>query len=98
MPPSLRKPAVIAVLLLASVMLSIETADQGGPRTAAPASEHKSITVPPLPQTAPPAEPGPFAFSDVQRLASERAAKEYRTPPQNLPTSLANLTYDQYRD
>ena len=98
MPPSLRKPAVIAVLLLASVMLSIETADQGGPRTAAPASEHKSITVPPLPQTAPPAEPGPFAFSDVQRLASERAAKEYRAPPQNLPASLANLTYDQYRD
>jgi periplasmic glucans biosynthesis protein len=98
MPPSLRKPAVIAVLLLASVMLSIESADQGAPRTAPAASEHKSITVPPLPQTAPPAEPGPFAFSDVQRLASERAAKEYRAPPQNLPASLANLTYDQYRD
>jgi glucans biosynthesis protein len=98
MPPSLRKPAVIAALLLASVMLSIETADRGAPRTAAPTSEHKSITVPQLPQTAPPAEPGPFAFSDVQRLASERAAKEYRAPPQNLPTALANLTYDQYRD
>jgi hypothetical protein len=84
MPPSLRKPAVIAALLLASVMLSIETADQGAPRTAAPASEHKSITVPPLPQTAPPAEPGPFAFSDVQRLASERCR-------QGVPRAAAEL-------
>ncbi|MBV9725598.1 MAG: glucan biosynthesis protein [Gammaproteobacteria bacterium] len=90
---------MIAVLLLASVMLSIESADQGGaPRNPPAAAEHKSITVPPLPQTAPPAEPGPFAFSDVQRLAHDRAAKEYRAPPQNLPASLANLTYDQYRD
>ena len=78
MPPSLRKPAVIAALLLASVMLSIESADQGGATRGAPvAAEHKSITVPPLPQTAPPAEPGPFTFEDVQRLAHERAAREY---------------------
>ncbi len=98
MPPSLRKPAVIAVLLLASAMLSIESVDQGASRNAPAPLEHKSIVVPPLPQTAPPAEPGPFAFSDVQRLAHERAAHEYRAPPQNLPASLANLTYDQYRD
>ncbi len=98
MPPSLRKPAVIAVLLLASVMLSIESADQGASRNAAAPAEHKSIVVPPLPQTAPPVQPGPFTFSDVQRLAHERAAREYRSPPQNLPASLANLTYDQYRD
>jgi len=34
----------------------------------------------------------------VQQLARQRAAKEYRPGTQNLPTSLANLTYDQYRD
>ena len=100
MPPSLRKPAVIAVLLLASAMLSIESTDRGTgtPRNTQPAAEHKSVVVPPLPQTAPPAQPGPFAFADVQQLARERAAHDYRPPPQNLPASLANLTYDQYRD
>jgi periplasmic glucans biosynthesis protein len=98
MPPSLRKPAVIAVFLLASVMLSMNTADQGTPRNPPAASEHKSVVIPPLPQTAPPAEPGPFGYENVQQLARQRAAKEYRPGTQNLPTSLANLTYDQYRD
>jgi periplasmic glucans biosynthesis protein len=100
MPPSLRKPAVIAALLLASAMLSIESTDQGTgtPRNTPASAEHKSVVVPPLPQTAPPAQPGPFAFADVQQLARDRAAHDYRAPPQNLPTSLANLTYDQYRD
>jgi len=94
---SLRKPAVIGALLLASVMLAIETADQGGRNGMAP-SEHKTVTIPPLPQTAPPAQPGPFNFANVQQLAQERAAHDYRPTPQGLPSSLANLTYDQYRD
>jgi periplasmic glucans biosynthesis protein len=98
MPPSLRKPAVIAVLLLASVMLSIESTDHGTPRNAAAPSEHKTINIPPLPQTAPPEHPGPFTFENVQQLAKQRATHEYRAEPQNLPASLANLTYDQYRD
>src|SRR5690348_11077141 len=100
MPPSLRKPAVIAAVLLASAMLSIESTDQGmgTPRNTPAASEHKSVLVPPLPQTAPPAQPGPFDFADVQQVARERATHDYRPPPQNLPASLANLTYDQYRD
>ena len=100
MSPSLRKPAVIAVLLLASAMLSIESTDRGAgtPRNTQAAAEHKPVVVPPLPQTAPPAQPGPFGFAEVQQLARERAAHDYRSPPQNLPTSLANLTYDQYRD
>ena len=97
MPPRLRKPAVIAALLLASAMLSIKIADQGASNPPA-ASEHKTVVVPPLPQTAPPAEPGPFTFANVQQLAKERAAHEYRQGSQNLPASLANLTYDQYRD
>src|SRR6516165_3492998 len=97
MPPRLRKPAVIAALLLATAMLSVKIADQG-PRNPPAASEHKTVVVPPLPQTAPPAEPGPFTFANVQQLAKERAAHEYRQGSQNLPASLANLTYDQYRD
>jgi len=98
MPPRLRKPAVIAALLLASVMLSIDSADQGTPRSAPAPSEHKTVVIPPLPQTAPPAEPGPFTYANVQQLAKARAAREYRPGSQNLPAALANLTYDQYRD
>src|SRR6516225_4423150 len=98
MPPGLRKPAVIAVLLLASAMLSLNEADQGGPPAGAAPTEHKIVTLPQTPQTAPPAEPGPFGFDKVQELARQRAAREFKPPPQNLPASLANLTYDQYRD
>jgi len=98
MPPGLRKPAVIAVLLLASAMLSLNEADQGTPPAGAAPSEHRIVTPPPTPQTAPPAEPGPFTFAKVQELARQRAAREFRPPPTNLPAALANLTYDQYRD
>jgi glucans biosynthesis protein len=97
MPPSLRKPAVIAALLLASVMLSISSVDQT-PRNPPAPSEHKTVVIPPLPQTEPPAEPGPFTFANVQQLARERAAHDYRPPKESLPAVLANLTYDQYRD
>ena len=98
MPPGLRKPAVIAVLLLASAMLSLNSADQGRPPAGSAPAEHRIVTPPPTPQTAPPAEPGPFGFDKVQELARQRAAREFRAPPQNLPGALANLTYDQYRD
>ena len=69
MPPGLRKPAVIAVLLLASAMLSLNEADQGTPPAGAAPTEHRIVTPPPTPQTAPPAEPGPFTFAKVQELA-----------------------------
>ncbi|HZC87849.1 MAG TPA: glucan biosynthesis protein, partial [Steroidobacteraceae bacterium] len=89
---------MIAVLLLASAMLSLNEADQGTPPAGAAPSEHRIVTPPPTPQTAPPAEPGPFTFAKVQELARQRAAREFRPPPTNLPAALANLTYDQYRD
>jgi len=41
---------------------------------------------------------GLFGFADVRKLARERSAHEYRPQDQSLPASLANLTYDQYRD
>src|SRR5262249_60485685 len=94
----LRTPAVIAVLRLAWAMLSLNPADQGGPPAGRAPPEHRIVTPPPTPQTAPPAEPGPFGFDKVQELARGRAAREFRQPPQNLPAPLANLTYDQYRD
>ncbi|HEY1875204.1 MAG TPA: glucan biosynthesis protein [Steroidobacteraceae bacterium] len=89
---------MIAVLLLASAILSLDSADQGGPPAGAAPSERRIVTPPPTPQTAPPAEPGPFGFDKVQELARQRAAREFKPPPQNLPAPLANLTYDQYRD
>jgi periplasmic glucans biosynthesis protein len=46
-----------------------------------------------------PASPAPaFGFANVRLLAKERASHEFRPRSQTLPASLANLTYDQYRD
>lgn len=99
---SLRKPAVIAGFVLASVLLPLNFTpqDQGAPATApARAVERKAPAAPPpVAQTEPPAEAGPFTFANVRQLARERAAHEYRPASQALPQALADLTYDQYRD
>jgi glucans biosynthesis protein len=96
----LRKPAVIAVLLLASSVVFMNAAmDPGVPDKApAPQVERKASSTPPAAQTAPPEQPGGFGFTDVKQLARARAAHEYRPPSQALPQALADLTYDQYRD
>ena len=143
----LRKPAVIAVLLLAATMLFMNVARDPVPsellpaaQTAAPSAQPTlaqatapqapasqapppqgpasqppqapSATTsqppapkapprkpePPAPKAAPPAPHGAFSFADVRQLAHERAAHEYRPVDQSLPASLANLTYDQFRD
>ncbi|HEY6829345.1 MAG TPA: glucan biosynthesis protein G [Gemmatimonadaceae bacterium] len=39
-----------------------------------------------------------FGFEDVARRAKELAASAYKKPEINLPKSLQELTYDQYRD
>ena len=44
-----------------------------------------------------PSHPG-FAFADVQELAHQRAAHDFRAPDDSLPRALAELSYDQYRD
>ncbi|HEY2619323.1 MAG TPA: glucan biosynthesis protein, partial [Acetobacteraceae bacterium] len=100
---SLRKPAVIAGFVLASVLLPLNFAppDQGAPAKAPPppAVEHKApAAAPPVAQTAPPTEGEAFGFGNVRQLARERAAHEYRPVSQALPQALADLTYDQYRD
>src|SRR5215469_8973618 len=95
----LRKPAVIAVLLLASSVVFMNAAtDPGVPDKApAPQVERKASGTPPA-QSVPPEQHGGFGFTDVRQLARARAAHEYRPPSQALPQALADLTYDQYRD
>jgi glucans biosynthesis protein len=39
-----------------------------------------------------------FGFEDVRKLAQERAKREYRPAADTLPQTLANLTFEQYRD
>jgi glucans biosynthesis protein len=44
------------------------------------------------------ARDGAFDAETVVRLARELARTPFVPPPENVPESLANLTYDQYRD
>jgi glucans biosynthesis protein len=85
-----RRPLVIATLALGSLLLSPNPA-------TGPAAPGKA----PTPQThepaSRPAQPA-FGFSEVRRLAQERAAHDLRPPPDSLPAELAKLSYDQYRD
>jgi periplasmic glucans biosynthesis protein len=98
--PCLRKPAVIAVLLLASNMVFMNSAMDPGVAEKAPPTpvEHKSAKPAPAVPAAAPEEGGPFGFADVRKLARARAAHEYKAPSQALPAALADLSYDQYRD
>src|SRR5258708_36141934 len=94
--PRLRQPAVIAVALLASILLSQDTATSSGAPVTAPATQaHRHAAA--ADKTVRP-EPRPFAFANVQHLAQERATHDYRPMPDGLPAALANLSYDQYRD
>ena len=96
----LRQPAVIASLLLASSLMPATVVESQGTPANAPA-----------PQVAPPAAPRPaaaaagaqaqarpFDFASLRHLAQQKAAHDYRPPSDALPASLANLSYDQYRD
>ena len=93
------KPAVIAVLLLASTLVTKTAMDPGLPDRTAPAEvQHNVIKPPAVAEVAPPPRPGGFGFADVSKLAHERASHDYRAPDQGLPAAFANLNYDQYRD
>src|SRR5207237_8086300 len=96
--PRLRQAAVIAVVLLASILLSQDTAtSSGGPVTAPTTQAHRHAGAA-TDKTVRAAQPQSFAFASVQQLAQARAARDYRPMPDALPASLANLRYDQYRD
>jgi glucans biosynthesis protein len=98
--PCLRKPAVIAALLLASNMVFMNSAPDPGVAERAPRApvERQSSKPTPAVPAATPEEAGLFGFADVRKLARARAAHEYKPPSQTLPAALADLTYDQYRD
>src|SRR5205814_9707089 len=96
--PRLRQAAVIAVVLLASLLLSQDTAtSSGGPVTAPTTQAHRHAGAA-TDKTVRAAQPRPFAFASVQQLPQERATRDYRPMPDALPASLAALSYDQYRD
>ncbi len=110
--PCMRRSAVIAPFVLASLLL----AQNAGPPTPAPAPASPPAAAPrerpaapaaparSAPATAAPAksaarpESAVFGFANVRQLAQQRAQHDYRAMPDNLPASLANLSYDQYRD
>jgi periplasmic glucans biosynthesis protein len=94
----LRQPAVIAEVLLASILLSQDTATSSGAPAKAPTTQVRRHAGANAAKTARPAQPQPFTFADVQKLAQERAAHDYQPMSEALPAALANLTYDQYRD
>lgn len=97
--PSLRRPTVIAVILMGAVLLSPNpgTEPDAPGRMLTAQAPHSSSAAP----IAPPAEPPvgqSFGFASVRQLAHERAARDYRPASDALPAALANLSYDQYRD
>jgi periplasmic glucans biosynthesis protein len=98
MSSSLRRLAMIAGLLLATSILPGWTqtpASVGPPAAAAPPSGGAR----PAPAAADQADaPRPFGFANVRQLAQQRAAHEYRPMSDALPATLANLSYDEYRD
>src|ERR1700674_3823574 len=94
----LRKAAGSAEVLLASILLSQDTATSSGAPSKAPTTQIHRHAGAVAAKTARPAQPQPFVFADVQRLAQERAAHDYRPMSDALPAALANLSYDQFRD
>jgi periplasmic glucans biosynthesis protein len=91
------KPALIAVLLVASLLPRTPAGAAAASPGKAPASPVPRSTPAP-PTAAAAAERTAFGFANVRQLAQQRAAREYRVPAQTLPATLANLSYDQYRD
>lgn len=81
---------VITVLALAPLLFAPNQAVSPAASEKPPAAQaHEAARHPP--------RPAGFGFANVQRLARERAAHEYRPAPEGLPAAFANLSEDQYR-
>jgi periplasmic glucans biosynthesis protein len=81
---------VITLLALAPLLLSPNPATNPAVTRSPPAAEaHEAAR-----RTQ---RPAVFGFANVQQLARERAAHEYRPMPDALPAAFANLSEDQYR-
>jgi periplasmic glucans biosynthesis protein len=97
---SLRRPAVIAVILMGAVLLSPNPGtepDAPGRMLTAQAPAHAAPAAPIAPPAGPPVGQT-FGFANVRQLAHERAAHDYRPMSDALPAVLANLSYDKYRE
>jgi glucans biosynthesis protein len=96
----LRQPAVIASLLLASSLMpaTVVVSQATAANPPAPPAAHPAAPRPAAAAAAAPAQARPFDFASLRHLAQQRAAHDYRPPSEVLPASLANLSYDQYRD
>ncbi len=81
-----RRPLVITTLVLGLLLASPNPVTGPDSTGKAPAAQVRE-----------PAQPT-FGFSQVRQLAQDRAARDYRSPPDSLPAELAKLSYDQYRD
>src|SRR5439155_21026329 len=96
--PRLRQPAMIAVFLLASILLSQDTATSSVAPAKAPATQVHHRGGAAAQKTARRAQPQSFCFANVQQLAHELAARHYRLMTDALTASLAFLNLDQYPD
>jgi periplasmic glucans biosynthesis protein len=95
----MRQPPVIAGVVLASLLLSPNpVANPAAPAAVSPPPPAASRAAAPVQAASAPAAAPAFSFASVQHIAQERAAHDYRPVAGALPTVLANLTYDQYRD
>ena len=66
--------------------------------TVRPPAPAATAAAPPARPAEAPAPVPAFGFANVRQLAQQRAAHEYHPVSDALPASIANLSYDQYRD
>jgi periplasmic glucans biosynthesis protein len=86
------------MLLLASVLLSLNPAPNPPASAKSPATEVHQGTNRPASASANSSQGHAFGFADVRQVAQQRARHEYQPVSDALPATLANLSYDQYRD
>jgi periplasmic glucans biosynthesis protein len=83
---------------MACLLLSIEPAQDPGVGVRRAVATSFTAVGGAHPVSARPVAPPAFGFADVERLAQRRAARDFNPPPDNLPQTLAHLSYDQYRE
>jgi glucans biosynthesis protein len=78
--------------------LEVLAYDDAAEAAPAPAPQPAAQPAPPAADSSPEAPARVFGYPDVERLAAQRASHDFHPPPETLPPSLANLSFEQYRD